>query len=202
MITEAILRKIMPNLTPDQAVMYVPHLQKAMLEFEINTKARVAVFLAQLAHESIELTRWVENLNYSAGRLLQVWPKRFSREKANAVARNPEKIANFVYANRGGNGDEVSGDGWRFRGRSPIQLTLKENYVACGRGLGLDLVANPDLLLLPEQGFRAAAWFWKSNGLNELADKDEFKAITRRINGGLTGYNERLTYYQRACRVI
>ena len=161
-------------------------LDAAMRRFEISTPARMAAFCAQLAHESGQLQRWTENLSYRWERLRQVFPKYFpSDAEARPFDRKPERIANRVYASRMGNGPEASGDGWRFRGRGPIQLTGKDNYRACGQDIGVDLVEDPDRLATPEPGCLAAAWFWARNGLNALADAGDFVTITRRINGGL-----------------
>ncbi len=178
-------------------------LDAAMRRFEIATPARMAAFCAQLAHESGQLQRWTENLSYRWERLRQVFPKYFpSDAEARPFDRKPERIANRVYANRMGNGPEASGDGWRYRGRGPIQLTGKDNYRACGQGIGVDLVDDPDLLVTPEPGCLAAAWFWARNGLNALADAGDFVTITRRINGGLNGLAERREFWERAKAVF
>ena len=174
-------------------------LDAAMRRFEISTPARMAAFCAQLAHESGQLQRWTENLGYRWERLRQVFPKYFpSDAEARPFDRKPERIANRVYASRMGNGPEASGDGWRYRGRGPIQLTGKDNYRACGQGIGVDLVEDPDRLATPEPGCLAAAWFWARNGLNALADAGDFVTITRRINGGLNGLAERREFWERA----
>jgi putative chitinase len=178
-------------------------LDAAMRRFEIVTPARMAAFCAQLAHESGQLQRWTENLSYRWERLRQVFPKYFpSDAEARPFDRKPERIANRVYANRMGNGPEASGDGWRYRGRGPIQLTGKDNYRACGQGIGVDLVDDPDRLATPEPGCLAAAWFWARNGLNALADAGDFVTITRRINGGLNGLAERREFWERAKAVF
>ena len=174
-------------------------LDAGMRRFEITTPARIAAFAAQLAHESGQLQRWTENLSYRWQRLRQVFPKYFpSDAEARPFDRKPERIANRVYASRMGNGPEASGDGWRYRGRGPIQLTGKDNYRACGQGIGVDLVEDPDRLATPEPGCLAAAWFWARNGLNALADAGDFVTITRRINGGLNGLAERREFWERA----
>lgn len=199
MITAESLKQILPRLPEDKRNAYLPHLQSATAEFEANTPRREAAFLAQLAHESGGLTRFVENLSYGAEGLMRTWPKRFpTLADAKQCERNPEKIANRVYGGRLGNGDEASGDGWRYRGRGPIQITGRDNYKKYGDGLGLDLVSDPDAAASPEAGFRVAGLYWKQNGLNELADKDMFETITKRINGGLTGLEDRRKYYERA----
>ena len=178
-------------------------LDAAMRRFEIDTPSRMAAFTAQLAHESGQLQRWTENLNYRWERLRQVFPKYFTSDaQARAFDRKPELIANRVYAGRMGNGPEASGDGWRYRGRGPIQLTGRDNYRACGSAIGVDLVADPELLATPGPGCLAAAWFWTRNGLNALADAGDFVTITRRINGGLNGLAERRVFWEQAKTVF
>jgi len=178
-------------------------LDAAMRRFEIDTPSRMAAFAAQLAHESGQLQRWTENLNYRWERLRQVFPKYFTSDaEARAFDRKPERIANRVYASRMGNGPEASGDGWRYRGRGPIQLTGRDNYRACASAIGVDLVGEPELLATPGPGCLAAAWFWARNGLNALADAGDFVTITRRINGGLNGLAERRAFWEQAKTVF
>src|SRR5438874_10983319 len=170
-------------------------LNAAMERFEINTPPRAAAFLAQIAHESGELQRLVENLNYTAARLCAVWPNRFATiEAARPYEKNPERLANYVYAKRLGNGDGASGDGWRFRGRGLIQLTGRGNYRSCGLAVMLPLEAEPQRLETPEAAALAAAQFWQSRGLNHLADDqnddnddEDFVAIPKIIHGGTAG---------------
>ncbi|WP_134607351.1 glycoside hydrolase family 19 protein, partial [Pseudomonas aeruginosa] len=153
-------------------------------------------------------TRLVENLNYSAQGLAATWPSRYrgADGKPNALAlnlaRHPQAIANNTYASRNGNGDEASGDGWRYRGRGLLQITGRSNYRAVAAGLGQPLEAEPELLEQPEWAALSAAWWWSTHGLNELADRGEFAAITRRINGVLNGQAERLALWRRAKRVL
>lgn len=194
------------KLTPDQIRIIFPkcaielarELCKAMESARIDTPARIAAFLAQVGHESAGLTVMSENLNYSAQGLASTWPKRFRAPDgaptalAQQIARKPVDIANAVYADRMGNGSPASGDGWRYRGRGPIQITGKYNYQAAEKAIGLPLVENPDLAALAEGGAKIAAWIWSREGLNELADADRFEEITRRINGGVIGLRERL----------
>jgi putative chitinase len=185
-------------------------LNDAMDRFDVRTLHRVAAFLAQIAHESDEFRRVVENLNYTAKRLMQVWPKRFtSLAKARRYERQPKKLANYVYANRLGNGDEASGDGWRFRGRGLLQITGRGNYRATAQALALPLEDNPELLEQPGVAALAAAHFWKSRGLNELADDrntdnddEDFVTISVIINGGRTGLESRKRYWARAKAVL
>jgi putative chitinase len=192
-----------PNIGSVDQDAYYPHVVATVERFEISTDLRLAMFLAQTYHESSGYTRWEENLNYSAKRLMQVWPSRFpSLAKAQQYAHNPEKLANSVYANRLGNGGPVSGDGWRYRGRGPIQITGRANYTECSRGIGHDVVTEPALLAQAECGFLSAGWFWQSRGLNEIADSEDVRAATRRINGGYTGLSEREKLYRRARTVL
>lgn len=207
-LTARQLTLIMPACTAPEE--WSAALNPAMARFEIVNAGRMAAFLAQIGHESGQLNRLAENLNYSAKRLMQVWPGRFpTLEKALPNERNPEKLAGYVYAKRLGNGDEASGDGWRYRGRGLIQLTGRGNYRAAAGGIGLPLEEQPDLLVQPEAAALSAAWFWKSHGLNELADDnnddndlEDFRTISKRINGGTVGLKERMTLWERAKRVL
>lgn len=189
------LHAIMPKA---DAPKWVLALSAAMAEYDITTPARAAAFLAQLAHESVELTHVEENLNYSATGLLKVFPKRVTPEQAVTLARNPEAIANHVYGNRKDLGNTEPGDGWRYRGRGPIQLTGKANYAKAAEALEAPLVENPDAVTAPLVGARVAGWYWQSHGLNELADAGDFTGITKRINGGVLGLAERQAYHRRA----
>lgn len=154
----------------------------------INTQKRLAMFFAQLDHES-GLKPISENLNYSADGLLKTFPKYFNSETAKEYARQPQKIANRVYANRMGNGSESSGDGWKFRGRGFIQITGKNNYIACG------YANNPDNLLNEVDAMVSAVWFWNQNNLNKFADLGDVKGCTKVINGGLNGLADRENKY-------
>lgn len=200
-ITAQQLLQIYPNAGPVAGV-FLSALNDAMARFKVEGRLRVAAFLAQVGHESGQLRTLVENLNYSAEGLVRTWPKRFNLVTASAVARKPEQIANIVYASRMGNGPAVTGDGWRYRGRGLIQVTGWVNYQACGSALGLDLLSKPELLEEPEYAALSAAWFWSSNGLNELADAGQFEGITRRINGGLSGQPARLKLWAKASAVL
>ncbi|ELK4757846.1 TPA: glycoside hydrolase family 19 protein [Pseudomonas aeruginosa] len=207
LITEQQLLQIFPN-AGHRAGFFVPALNVAMERFDITSPVRLAAFLAQVGHESSQLTRLVENLNYSARGLAATWPSRYrgTDDQPNALAqrlaRNPRAIANNAYAARNGNGDEASGDGWRFRGRGLLQITGRANYRAAGGGLGQPLEAEPELLEQPDWAALSAAWWWSTHGLNELADRGEFAAITSRINGGLNGQAERLALWERAKRAL
>lgn len=201
-LTAAALAKALPNC-PDPQV-WSDALNPALQKFDIGTSDRLCAFLAQTAHESNSFNRLSENLNYSTAlRLTKVWPRRFPNIAAAApFVGNPQKLANVVYANRMGNGDAGSGDGFRFRGRGLIQITGRSNYQAASQALGVDYVASPDLLLQPPHAAMSAAWFWASHGLNALADDktadddlEDFTEITRRINGGTVGLKERLALF-------
>lgn len=176
-------------------------------DFEINTPKRVAAFLAQCGHESAGFSVLKENLNYSADGLNKIFKKYFpTLESAQPYARNPEKIANKVYGGRMGNGPESSGDGWRYRGRGPIQLTGKDNYRAFANDYFEDpqtLLDDPDLLIdhIPTS-LLAAVWFWQKNKLNVQADAGDIKTMTKKINGGFIGLEDRIKHYEHALHVL
>ncbi|KWV72185.1 glycoside hydrolase family 19 protein [Pseudomonas fluorescens] len=198
-ITAQQLLQILPN-AGGQAGVFVPVLNAAMGKYGIVTRLRIAAFIAQIGHESGQLTRLVENLNYSAEGLMKTWPSRFDLVRATAAARKPEQIANIVYADRMGN--TAPGDGWKYRGRGLIQTTGKTNYVACGDALGVGLINHPELLEQPQYAALSAAWYWSVNGLNTLADAGDLTKITRRINGGLNGQADRQALYDKALKVL
>jgi len=176
-------------------------LNQVFVKYDINTPKRQAAFIGQCAVESANFTRLQENLNYSAQRLMQVWPSRFPNiSMAEPYANNPEKLANFVYAGRMGNLQD--GDGYTYRGRGLIQLTGREMYANCGNSLGVDLLDNPDLLLTPQYAALSAGWFWNKHGLNLLADAQEYGTMTRRINGGTTALDERIAKITKALQVL
>jgi putative chitinase len=159
-------------------------------KYDISTPKRQAYFIGQCMHESGGFKQLKENLNYSAKGLMATWPSRFpDMDTAEKFERNPEKIANKVYAGRMGNTED--GDGAKYIGRGLIQLTGKENYANCGNAIGVDLVANPDLLSTPKYAALSAGWFWNKKGLNAFADADDIDTITKRINGGLIGLADR-----------
>ena len=204
MLTYDQLLKINGNKNPEMCKYYIDALNKIVPEYKINTKLRLAHFLAQIIHESGNLKYKSENLNYSAKALRSVFGKYFKTDEiANQYARKPEKIANRVYANRMGNGDEASGDGWLRRGRGLIQLTGTDNYKDCAKALNVDLMKNPDLIISnAEICMKTACWFWDKNNLNELADKDDIKSITKRINGGFNGLEDRCSILKRAKEIL
>jgi predicted chitinase len=166
------LHRMMPNVSPERAAAMAPYLNRAMQEAGINTPRRAAAFIAQLGHESGQL-RYFEEL--ASGR---------------------------AYEGRRDLGNTQPGDGMRFKGRGPIQLTGRANYEAASRALGVDLVKNPELAARPDVGFRVAAWYWNSRGLNQLADKGDFDGITQRINGGQNGAADRRHLHQLATSVL
>lgn len=178
---------------------YLPHINECMVKYEINTVNRVAAFLAQIGHESGRLQFVEENLNYSATALLRVFGKYFpSQNVAARYARKPPMIANRVYANRMGNGNEASGDGWKYRGRGLIQLTGRNNYKACGTTLMIDLEKDPDWVKTPFGAVVTACWFWDKTKLNAFADKDDIVTISKKINGGTHGLEDRVDLYKKA----
>lgn len=182
----------------DKANPWVALIQETADRYQINTNLRLAAFLAQVAHESMCFKRLEENLYYSAKGLLATFPKHFNAEQAKQYERMPHLIAARAYANRMGNGDEASMDGWKYRGRGLIQITGKENYARCGKELGLLLLDEPDLLCVAKYAALSAGWFWKTAGLNGLADQAKLGAITIKINGGENGLAERIELYHQA----
>ena len=172
--------------------------------FGINTPLRMCHFLAQVAHESGGFTAVTENMNYSASRLMQIFPKYFNPALASQYARHPEMIASRVYANRMGNGKESTGDGWRYRGRGYMQITGKNNYQAyqdSGACTG-DLMGHPEWLSKSPGRMKSAMWFFFKSGCNELADTDDVEAVTRMINGGRTGLSNRAYYLRKVKRIF
>lgn len=202
-LTKEALEAVMPKAT--LTAQWTEALNDAMEAFGIDTPERQAMFIAQVAHESDELRSMEENLNYSAKALQATWPSRFpSKALAEKYARKPKLIANKVYANRLGNGDTESGDGWRYRGRGPIQITGKDNYVALQKATGVDVVYNPDIVNGNcTVAALSAAWFFAVRGnCLPLADNKDVENCTKRINGGLNGLQNRKMYYDRACEAL
>ena len=197
LITRDLLTRM--GATGANADKYLDALNAALAVHGIDTELRIAHFLAQVMHESGCLRLTEENLNYSAEGLRRVFRKYYrSDAEAAADARQPERIANRVYANRMGNGQESSGDGWRYRGRGLIQITGRANYAASGAELGLDLIDKPEQLEQPYLAAMSAAEWWHRHGCNQLADTGDMAAVTRRVNGGLTGLDDRLKLYSAA----
>jgi len=194
------LQKIFPN--NKNIVALTDALNAVMPKYGVTTKERAAGFLSQCGHESNGFTVLVENLNYSKDGLLKTFSKYFTEDTATAYARQPEKIASKVYANRLGNGNEASKEGFMYRGRGAIQLTGKTNYQAFATAIGKTLDETVVYLATMNGAIESALWFWKKNGLNELADKKDIVAMTKRVNGGMNGFVERQNIYNKALQVI
>lgn len=171
-----------------------------VIDFKIDSINRLAHFISQCSHESGNFTKVEENLNYSKEALLKVFPRYFTPNLAEDYARKPRFIANRVYADRLGNGSEMSGDGWTYRGRGYIQLTGKQNYINFDKECLDNIVSNPDLVAT-KYPLISAAWFWKTNGLNDLADRgsdsEVISRITKKINGGSIGLSDRITKFNK-----
>lgn len=189
---------------------YVEHwhhaLEQLLPEYEIDTPERIAAFIAQCAHESGGFMVLKENLNYRAATLRKIFPKYFPTDAlANEYASKPNKqeaIANKVYANRMGNGDEASGDGYRYCGRGLIQLTGKQNYSWFAASLDIPVEEASEYLQTFEGAAQSACWFWENNNLNRFADKGDIKGLTRAINGGYIGLEDRIKHYEHALHVL
>ena len=186
---------------------YVEHWHKALSQllpdYEINTPQRVAAFIAQCAHESGEFTMIKENLNYRWETLRKIFPKYFpTDELAKQFAQKPEAIANKVYANRMGNGDEASGDGYRYSGRGLIQLTGKDNYFWFAESIGISAEEASEYMSTFEGAAQSACWFWETNNLNKWADQGDIETLTRKINGGTIGIEDRKKHYAHALHVL
>ena len=178
-------------------------LESTFAKYDISSPQRQSSFIGQCAHESGNFRILEENLHYSAPRLMAVWPSRFPNlDVASQYANNPEKLANKIYSGRMGNGDEESGEGYAYRGRGLIQMTGKESYANCGSGLGVDLVGDPDRLLDPQYAALSAGWFWNKKGLNSLADVQDYETMTKRINGGLNGLDDRKAKIAKALSIL
>ena len=201
MIETKALENILPSCKDPATWSY--ELSMVLPNFQVDTKERIASFLAQTGHESAHFNILEENLNYRAEALRKVWPKHFPDDHtAKRYARQPVWIASRAYANRMGNGNEQSQEGWKYRGRGIIQLTGKSNYIRCSRFLFQDerLVDDPDLLLKPEYAIMSACWFWSENKLNQWAH--DVHRTTRIINGGTNGLQDRQNIYARAMRFL
>ncbi|UVL26843.1 glycoside hydrolase family 19 protein [Pseudomonas donghuensis] len=215
-LTEQQLLQILPNARPVAGI-FLPALNRAMARYKIDSRVRVAAFLAQVGHESGQLRNLVENLNYSVEALLAKFSRdRISEADAKAYGRtagrpaNQQATANCVYGGAWGAkslGNKKPGDGWLYRGRGPIQITGLVNYIPCAEALGLDLVHHPELLEQPEHAAMSAAWWWSTHGLNELADAGRFQDVGSVINTGKPGRvphgaAERKALYDRALKVL
>jgi putative chitinase len=186
---------------------YIDHWHEAidqlLPDYDINTPARVAAFIAQCAHESGSFVFIKENLNYRAASLMKTFGKYFpTMDLALQYEKKPEKIANRVYSNRMGNGDESSGDGYRFCGRGLIQLTGRDNYTFFAGSLGIPVEDASEYLATFEGAVQSACWFWETNNLNRFADAGDIKGLTRAINGGYIGLEDRISHYEHALHVM
>ena len=185
---------------------YVEHwcdaLNKILPDYDISTPQRVAAFLAQTAHESGGYNALHENLNYTAQSLCKVWPSHFNTSIADQYAHQPEKIANRAYAGRMGNGDEASGDGWNFCGRGLLQVTGRVNYQAFADSVQMNINDVPAFLQTFEGAVQSACWFWENNNLNSYADSGDFVTMTKKINGGTLGLDDRQHRYLQAMQVF
>lgn len=211
-ITPVQLLRIAPRC-PD-TVAWSRALNEAMREFAIESKLQAAHWLAQLAHESTEFSRLVENLNYTdPERIARIFRSSFDLdgdrvvdpeeiEFARDFVRNPILLANRAYAGKNGNGAESSGDGWRYRARGPIGLTFKDNYARAGQALGLPLVEQPEIVMDPDVGARVAGWYWTDKRIGPLAEADDLRAVTKKINPGLAGLDDRRRYLTTAKQVL
>ena len=203
-LTKAQLAQLLPN-NP-----YIDHwfdaLSKLLPDYSINTPQRIAAFMAQCAHESGGFTALKENLNYKPATLRKIFAKYFPDDAAaNDYCSRPNKqeaIANKVYANRMGNGDEASGDGYRYCGRGLLQLTGKDNYSWFAASLGITPEEAADYLQTFEGAAQSACWFWETNNLNQFADQGDILTLTKRINGGTIGLDDRIKHYEHALHVM
>jgi putative chitinase len=212
-LTQQQLLQILPNARPVAGV-FVSALNQAMARFDITSPVRQAAFIAQLGHESAHLTKLSESLYYKdPERVAQLFKYGFDLnhngrvepaeiEFAKGYLRNSEKLANRVYGSRYGNGPDASGDGYRYRARGAIGITFRDNYRLCGQALGLPLLDKPELLEQPEYAALSAAWYWWDRGLNELADAGLFDRISRIINGGDNGRDDRRELWAKAKAVL
>ena len=203
MLTAEQFSELFPNCKDPEG--WVDAMNEVFPEYEINTPQRIAAFIAQCGHESGGWRTFSENLNYSAKALDAVFGKYFVRagRDAEEYHRQPEKIANVVYANRMDNGDTESGDGWRYRGRGPIQLTGKANYTAFSEDMDVDALDNPDIVSEDKEvALKSAIWFWNKNGLNRYADEGDIKTMTKRINGGYIGLEDRIHHWEEALHAM
>ena len=184
-------------------VEWVDALNETFNTFGISTKRQQAAFIGQCGHECGNFRVLKENLNYRAATLMKLWPKRFpTLEIANQYAGQPSKIANKIYSNRMGNRDEASGDAARFIGRGCIQLTGHANYFHAGQALGVDFVMEPDLVATPKYAALTAGWFWSTHNCNNLAEAADWVGLTKKINGGTIGLDDRVKHTNEAFAVL
>ncbi|CAB5212462.1 COG3179 Predicted chitinase [uncultured Caudovirales phage] len=177
-------------------------LNATFAKYDINTSKRQAAFIGQCGHESNSFKVLEENLHYSAKGLMATWPSRFDQATAEKLANNPEAIANKVYGGRADLGNTQDGDGWRYHGRGLIQLTGRNNYQVCGDALGQPFASEPSLLLEPMWACMSAGWFFNKKNLNALAESEDWTTMTKRINGGTLGLNDRIERIHKAMDVL
>jgi len=202
-ISDGQLRQIMPNAPKNMLNKFLEEFNKQLPTYQISSPLRISAFIAQGAHESGELRYLIENMNYSAARIIQVWPSRFhSLDAAHPFEHNPEKLGDSVYANRMGNGSPETGDGYKYRGRGWFNGTGKGFYSKMAQLTSIDFIGNPDLLAMPHYAVLSACMEWKSGNMNALADAQNFKLITKKINGGYIGLAERTQYYNKAKKIL
>lgn len=203
MFTQQNLAAIFPGTPAATRANMLDALNMACSKFNITTPARLCGFISQIGHESNGLQAVVENLNYSATALMGVFGRHFSSlDDATHYARQPEKIANRVYASRMGNGNETSGDGWKYKGRGLLQVTGKSNYQSFAVAVGKSLDEAVAYLQTPEGAAMSAGWYWSTHNLNALADKKDVVGMTKAINGGINGLEDRQRLYILASKVI
>lgn len=193
------------GVNPTQAKLFAPHIQAACERFRINSPAQQAAFIAQAMHESANFTRLEESTYYSKPETIFNTFKRLRPLGMGMLAgycKAPQALANLAYANINGNGDESSGDGWRFRGRGLFQLTGRANYMAAGDAAGKDYKGHPELVAQPQDAALTAGWFWDTRGLNQLMLRDGIDAVSRRINGGANGLEDRRRLYAACLEVL
>lgn len=206
-VTTELLQQIFPRAQ----IPWIEAIASGITKTSIDTPNEIASFLAQLAQESRELTLFSESFDYTPKAILATFNqvvKRFLPEEAERYGRTPQhpadqqSIANIAYANRLGNGARESGDGWKYRGRGPIQVTGAHMYIKCGRGIGQPLYSSPDLLLVPAIGVAAAFWYWREKNLDHIDDDIDVRAETRAVNGGEHGLSQRQAYFDRALPIL
>lgn len=203
-ITAENLKHFAPNIKAEDAENIARYFMQYAPQYGVDTPVRIHYWFANSAQETAGLTKFEENLNYSANRLLEVFPNYFSPASAQVYANTPIRIANRVYGNRYGNGDEESGDGWKYRGRGLFQTTFKDNYRALSQHLYGDgsLLNHPDDVATPALAVRAALYYWQSRGLSALADAKKFKEVVKGINGGTHGLGDRSEWLLKAQQTL
>ena len=200
-LTVEVLQACLPQAKRAHLELFCEGINETFDHFEISTVPRMAMFLAQTAHESGNFSAVEENLHYKAHTLMAFWPKRF-QGVAEQYEMHPEQIANRAYCDRMGNGSEACGDGWAYRGRGLLQMTGKDNYSHCGQALGIDLLNNPDSVALNPVAVLSAGWFWDTRKLNIPSDSGDVEHVTKIINGGTIGLAERAAHFNHIISVL